>query len=532
MIQSVSLLYKAGKSNCVEEKLHHVAEALIDDLNINRIVEFLFPEPHCKKKAAFLDVLLNLETDIETINYRLDITEELLTKTYLPGKIIKITEQAQKLANTRKVAGLYHRINPYKQLSTNAEQLLQCLELLRMLADILQDKDRYRSEGLQNLASCVVDYVMSEDYHELVSLLEQLRVTPSGAFSLKLLLNRDFDYRLRYAVLLDIVEEEVELGSRGKGSFFHGILGRRERVKKLVIDDPLLLQKRCVQDLAGTLLLYLGSIIANITANLIRFFRNLEKELLFYQAVIEMLQRLNALGLPTCRPQFVPKEFKQFQIIGIYDLSFALYLDTQGNFTAENIVRNDILMNNEAGQIFIVTGPNQGGKTTYLRAIGQTQLWAQAGIFVPAECAIISPVDHIFTHFSTEESTINDLGRFEEEILRLEQIMQVITGDSLLLMNESFSSTNAHEGASIAEEILRVLSLAGTRVVFVTHLYELAKRIDQINASTQGKTRLVSMVAGIEQLGQSDSQLPVLKRTYRVLPGEPLATSFASDVAY
>ena len=121
----------------------------------------------------------------------------------------------------------------------------------------------------------------------------------------------------------------------------------------------------------------------------------------------------------------------------------------------------------------------------------------QAGCFVPAEVALLSTVDQIFTHFSSVE-TDSDSGRLEEEMIRLKQIMQQVSGNSLLLMNESFSSTNAREGAIIAEEFLKALSIIGTRVVFVTHLYEIAKRIDKINAETQGKTRLVSMVAGVE----------------------------------
>ncbi len=111
--------------------------------------------------------------------------------------------------------------------------------------------------------------------------------------------------------------------------------------------------------------------------------------------------------------------------------------------------------------------------------------------------------------------------------------MEEVIGDSLLLMNESFSSTNSREGAVIAEEILKALSVIGSRVVFVTHLYELAKRVDAINADTNGITKLVSMVAGIDESScREDSNNKAIRRTYLVRPGEPLPTGFASDIAY
>lgn len=190
-------------------------------------------------------------------------------------------------------------------------------------------------------------------------------------------------------------------------------------------------------------------------------------------------------------------------------------------------------MDSERGLIFIVTGPNQGGKTTYLRAVGLVQLLAQAGILVPAESAVISPVDRIFTHFASAEQTDDDRGRLEEEMVRLRQIMQEISGDSLLLMNESFSSTNAHEGAVIAEEILRALSIIGARVVFVTHLYELAARVGQINTSARGVTKLANLVAGIERIDRHEGGMAgMVKRTYKIEPGEPMPHGFVSDIAY
>ncbi len=536
MNHSVSLLYKTGiKDERQVNTSKHFQEALQEDLNLDKILDFVFQDEKCKKKATLLNVIMDMETDISNINYRLDITEELLEKPYFSSRILEITSQARLLSGDRKIIVSYRRTNPFKQLKSGAELLLNYLELFQMLSEVLEDQDSYRAEGLQNLAKYVIGYVTSSDYQELRTILQQLRKSRDDSFNFKLSLTRDLNYRLRQAVFIELDNEiPYQLDFKEKRSILGGLFGRhREDSNELVIADPRFLGQRCVIEVIEKSFQHLGGIVSSITSALTRFFSNLEKEMLFYKAIVEMIQTLDKLGLQTCRPQFCSHKSKQFQAAGIYDMSFALHLATKEEFSTEIIVKNQIYMNNEHGQIFIVTGPNQGGKTTYLRTIGIIQFLAQAGIFVPAKSAFISPVDQIFTHFSSIEKADSDRGRLEEEMIRLEQIMQQKSGDSLLLMNESFSSTNSREGTVIAEEILKALSIIGTRVVFVTHLYELATRIDQINASTEGITKLVSMIAGIDQSNQyEDNKARIIKRTYLVKPGKPSPTGFASDIAH
>lgn len=516
MNHSVSLLYKTGiKDERQVNTSKHFQEALQEDLNLDKILDFVFQDEKCKKKATLLNVIMDMETDISNINYRLDITEELLEKPYFSSRILEITSQARLLSGDRKIIVSYRRTNPFKQLKSGAELLLNYLELFQMLSEVLEDQDSYRAEGLQNLAKYVIGYVTSSDYQELRTILQQLRKSRDDSFNFKLSLTRDLNYRLRQAVFIELDNEiPYQLDFKEKRSILGGLFGRhREDSNELVIADPRFLGQRCVIEVIEKSFQHLGGIVSSITSALTRFFSNLEKEMLFYKAIVEMIQTLDKLGLQTCRPQFCSHKSKQFQAAGIYDMSFALHLATKEEFSTEIIVKNQIYMNNEHGQIFIVTGPNQGGKTTCLRTIGIIQLLAQAGIFVPVESAVISPVDQIFTHFSSIEKADSDRGRLEEEMIR--------------------SSTNSREGTVIAEEILKALSIIGTRVVFVTHLYGLATRIDQINASTEGITRLVSMVAGIEQPNQyEDNKDRIIKRTYLVKPGKPLPTGFASDIAH
>lgn len=531
MRRNVSLLFKTERKPKQAAGFDHLKE----DLNLDKILDCVFPDAGGKEKAALLRVLLDLETNVDNINYRLAITEELLEKPYLPHKILEVTAQARSFTANRKQTVLYRRTNSVRQLHSNLELLLNYLRLFDTLAAVLQERYPYKSEGLRNLTEYVCGCAASSEYRELINVLRQLRDTVRGPFRLNLTIGRDLSHRLRLAEITGLDKEDSSSPTRKrKGSFLdHVFGGDDDKPDPLLVTDIMFLEKRCVAELFEKTMLHLEGIVSSVTSALMRFFRNLEEEVLYYKAVVELLQVVRGHGLPVCRPQFIPREHKKFIASGIYDLRLALHLASKQEFSLDAIVKNDVFMDSERGLIFIVTGPNQGGKTTYLRAVGLVQLLAQAGILVPAESAVISPVDRIFTHFASAEQTDDDRGRLEEEMVRLRQIMQEISGDSLLLMKEWFSSTNAHEGAVIAEEILRALSIIGARVVFVTHLYELAARVGQINTSARGVTKLANLVAGIERIDRHEGGMArMVKRTYKIEPGEPMPHGFVSDIAY
>ena len=127
-------------------------------------------------------------------------------------------------------------------------------------------------------------------------------------------------------------------------------------------------------------------------------------------------------------------------------------------------------------RLVMITGANQGGKSTFLRSLGLAQLMMQAGMFVAAESFTASVSTGIFTHFKREEDATMERGKLDEELGRMSEIAGQIRPGCLLLCNESFASTNEREGSEIARQVIRALTEAGIRVVFVTHLYDLAQR--------------------------------------------------------
>jgi hypothetical protein len=247
--------------------------------------------------------------------------------------------------------------------------------------------------------------------------------------------------------------------------------------------------------------------ISQSNDHILEFLQGLRSELAFYLGAVRLHEILRAQGRPVCFPLPLPQNRRSRAFRGLYDVSLALTSNGP-------VVGNDLDM----GERFIalVTGANRGGKTIFLRAFGQAQLLMQAGMFVPAESFSANVCEGIFTHFRRSEDGTMKSGKLGEELARLSSIVDKLKPDSLLLMNESFSSTNELEAAQIAEHVLSLLAEARVNVVFVTHTYAFAK-------SWYDMSRSDTIFLRAERLEDGT-------RTFRILVGEPFQTSFAEDI--
>ena len=180
---------------------------------------------------------------------------------------------------------------------------------------------------------------------------------------------------------------------------------------------------------------------------------------------------------------------------------------------------------NENGRIHILTGPNRGGKTTHIQAVGLLHVLAQSGLNVPAESVALSPVDAIFLHFPAEEQPNMESGRLGEEAGRLREIFRRATRHSLLLLNESLASTSATESYFLARDVVSCLRMLGARALFVTHLHELAADCESINSEIAGDSRVQSLISQVEESADG------LRRTYQVVPAPPRGQSYAREIA-
>ena len=240
-------------------------------------------------------------------------------------------------------------------------------------------------------------------------------------------------------------------------------------------------------------------------------------EIIFYVRFAELCDRIKAKGMPICKAEVISREERSCNISDIYNLKLAIK-----NVEGEDI---DIVTNefdfDDDRRIYILTGPNRGGKTTITQAVGLAFLLAQNGIYVPASSMKFSPCDNIFTHFPADENDTVDLGRLGEESKRLAEIFSVATRYSLILLNESLATTNVAEGLYIAKDVVRAMRYLGVRSVFNTHMHDLARNLDELNSSTQGDSRVESMVTGVDNG----------RRSFKVFIAPPQGVSYAKDIA-
>ena len=233
----------------------------------------------------------------------------------------------------------------------------------------------------------------------------------------------------------------------------------------------------------------------------------LRLELGFYIGCLNLHERLAQKGEPVCIPEPLPSGDSGFRCEGLYDVCLSLRLD-------ERTVGNDV--NCDGKPLVVITGANRGGKSTFLRSIGLAYLMMQCGMVVPAESFRADLSKGIFTHFKREEDAGMKSGKLDEELSRMSTIVDAMVPGGVVLLNESFASTNEREGAEIASQIVQALLQMGIRVFYVTHLFALS----------EGFYR-----AGMrEALFLRAERLEDGRRTFRLLEGEPLPTSFGEDL--
>ena len=185
----------------------------------------------------------------------------------------------------------------------------------------------------------------------------------------------------------------------------------------------------------------------------------------------------------------------------------------------KNIVKNDFSFSEEEN-IFILTGPNRGGKTILEQGLGIISLMASLGLFVTAKSCEGIPFRNILTHFPIDENLTINYGRLGEEAKRIHDIVKVADDRTLVLFNETYSTTSATDALYLSQDLLHILKEKGTAVIFNTHIHELAKTIDEMNGY-EGKSKIVSLVMEIVDN----------KNTFRVKRSEPDCCSYARNIA-
>lgn len=240
---------------------------------------------------------------------------------------------------------------------------------------------------------------------------------------------------------------------------------------------------------------------------LLAFFTTLRAELAFLVGCLELRDALGGTEARICMPDPVADPGPAFAATGLYDPGLRVSIDGP-------VVGNDVAL--DGARLVVVTGANGGGKSTFLRAVGAAQVMLQAGLFVAADQFSSSLHSNVLTHFTREEDAAMERGKLHEELARLGDLIEACTPASLVLLNESLSSTNEREGADIAGQVVTAMTDAGVDVWFVTHNHRFA---DDLHRAGPAGVRFLRAERGEAR-----------ERSFRLVEAPPLATSHGMDL--
>ncbi len=537
----------------VPEETHEISADASADLGISVLLEAFTGGRH--KPRDIEQVLMRLPSDPNVIVYRQDVFQDIMANPSLMECLRELYPSIE--VQDRYLYGGLGGSTAFHEMIFRLEELtafVTCVEGLRK--ELARLGERLVSEGFRSLRERIVAIAEDETFRRLVRELPEIDRRARTVRSITVGINLDARLVPHEAVLVSVDRERfgtkpgglLDLLTGKKGSGLQGIgpmhsvpakaSGRVIAGRPQYEYDPLLMPLfRDLSDIMNKTALPIIRELKRYASIGAGLFSGLRPEILFYLQAADFIRKMTDAGLPFCKPAILPPDDGVIKIRDSYNLLLALSLisDADGSGTADSpytvtdeLVLNDIEFDTSRG-IQILTGPNQGGKTVYVQSVGLALLLGQAGLFMPGRSAEISPVDRVLTHFQIEERPEGRTGRFGDEAKRLSDIFRQATPRSLVLMNESLSSTSGDESMYIAEDLIRAFRLLGCRVLFATHLHELANRAGRLACESEGVTGVISLVAGVDP----DSQMRegVTRRTYKIVPGPPMGHSYATEIA-
>lgn len=489
-----SVLYDRAERDPVLDEV--AARELFVDLNLDQLVEAVTAG---RDEYALDEFFAAPATRAETIEHRHAVLRDLESDQLLGD----VRAFAKRMATVRRrLAEAEKRYYALQKQRWFLDAAADYCRAVRVLADDLARAD-LQSAGLRAVRDHVAAYRASEPFTTLLEEAERL-YEELGAVRYKLHIKgsqirvNPYDGEPDYGVEVLRTFERFRQGDVQRREFSFSEPADMNHVEAAVLE----LIARLNPGAFGRLAAFADGHRDFLEPTIAAF----ERETQFYLAYLEYIEPLESAGLRFCQPR-VAADAKEIEGHDAFDLVLATKLNRQGS----QVVCNDYALHGPE-RILVVTGPNQGGKTTFARMIGQLEYLAALGLPVPGTSARLHLFDRLFTHFERREDIENLTGKLEDDLLRIRGILEAASGRSVVIMNESFSSTTVEDALFLGRQVLDQILQLDMLAVYVTFLDEFAS----LSEAT------VSMVSTV------DPEDPA-RRTFRIVrrPADGLAYALA-----
>ena len=477
------------------------APAFFRDLNLGQVIEAITAGREEYDLKPFFSVPLR---DVEAVNYRHEILRDLerqAASDCIRSFAAKMRSMREHLAQADKLHYKYQKESWF----------LDAVEIYgesvsRLFHDLTGVE--VRSRGLLAFRQYLANYVQSREFTSLLAETAQLKDDLARVrYCLQIRGDRitvsRYDSEADYAAEVEDTFQKFKRGAvkdyrvsfRDQPDMNHVEAGVLERVA-LRYPDVF----RSLDEYGDRHRGYLDRTIADF-----------DREVQFYLAYLEYVQRFGSAGLTFCYPR-VSDRSKDVHACETFDVALANKLVPQH----APVVCNDFHLEGSE-RIFVVTGPNQGGKTTFARTFGQLHYLASIGCLVPGTEAQLFLCDRLFTHFEREEHLTDLRGKLQDDLMRIHEILDLATPGSIVILNEIFTSTTLRDALFLSKKMFERIVQLDLICVWVTFVDELA--------SLSEKT--VSMVSTVHPEDPTT-------RTYKIVrrPADGLAYAAAIAAKY
>ena len=542
-----------------EVTYREIPEESWHDLGLDAITEKVAAKP--QEVPLIRRVMMNLTADPRVAAFRIDVFDDILRHPEIREKMLKLLDKVQMFydygvvnrhtGDEASIWDLMHRLEEYHDYIITVEAIRECLA----------ERD-LKSEGLTALRDTVNRIYEEKGFAALKKDVEEMRITASEIRSLTVGINVNDRFEAismglvsvngkaftRSGLLKNFLtavtpRDEIRKEAEWNGNYSYypantetGLLESVQQITEtsMILRNPLVtmsLARIPAADGGANVPRQMDSAASMLTSRIARRLKDvlgqylnisvkemadLIPELVFYTRWAEYIEKRRAEGWTFCKPESAERagETAGMEAEGFYNLKL---MTTE---KPENVVPNDLTFDG-GKRVYILTGANRGGKTTVTQAVGQLFLLAQSGIFIPGTRFRFNPADQVLTHFPADEDKTLDLGRLGEECRRFRELYSRCTPESLLLLNETFSTTSFEEGYFIAADAVRAILRMGARTIYNTHMHKLAQELDTVINRPEEEGKAVSLVAETKEG----------KHSFRVMIAPPEGQSFARDIA-